>query len=159
MRRAVLAAVAVGIVVMWGFVPYGQKSGGEYQIYGDGSFKLGDGPPPKPEELLLLPPTFLGKFGPLYPAVQAVLLLIAPAWFAGRRRWVCFVEGILLLLSLPATVFAEDWSLSTFMWGISTPPRRFPPYWLIPGATALAGLIALAIGIAPKSRCARFMMG
>jgi hypothetical protein len=46
--------------------------------------------------------------------------------------------------------------------GIGAPRRRrflYPPLWLLPGGAVLAGLLALAIGIAPLSRVARFVLG
>ena len=166
MRRAVLAAVAFGIVVLWGFVPYAEKVGNfEYKILGEGVLKPAGGPPPEfprplqPEDAVLLSAAVLAVFGPLYPALQAALLLLAPAWFARRRRWVWLVEAVLLLLAAPATRFCEDWSLEDWNWGATAPPRLFPGYWLLPGVAALAGLMALAIGVAPRSRFARFVLG
>jgi hypothetical protein len=120
------------------------------------------GPPPRalePEDAFGIPAALLGVFGPLYPAVQATLLLFAPAWFAGRRRWVWLVEGVLLLLAAPASQFCEDFSLTEWMWGVTTPSRLFASYWLLPGAAALAGLVAFAIGSAPRSRFACFILG
>jgi hypothetical protein len=166
MRRLILAAIAVGIPVLWAFVPYGEKVGNfEYKTFGGEVLKWVREPPAEfrrplgPEDAFALPAAILGAFGPLYPAVQAALLLFAPTWFAGRRRWVWFAEGVLLLLAASACRFAEDWSLTDFNWGATAPPRLFPPYWLLPGVAALAGLVALAIGIAPRSRFARFVLG
>jgi hypothetical protein len=168
MRRAVLAAIAIGIAVMWAAVPYGEKPGNfDYKTIGGGVLnplrELSDRDRParawEPVDALLLPAAILAAFGPLYPAMQAALLLVAPEWFASRRRWVWFAEGVLLLISAPLTRFSQDWSLSDFNWGGTEPPRLFAPYWLLPGFAALAGLLALAIGVAPKSRFARFVLG
>ena len=64
MRRTLLAAIAIGIVVMWACLPYGEKVGNfEYKSFG-GSFltslrQWGEpGPPPRPwgpEDVVALP--------------------------------------------------------------------------------------------------------
>ena len=92
------------------------------------------------------------------PAMQAALLLFAPAWCGGRRRYTWFLEAILLLLVAPAALFWTDFSLASWNWGVTAPPRLFPPHWLLPGFAALAGLLAFAIGLAPRSRFARFVL-
>jgi hypothetical protein len=48
----------------------------------------------------------------------------------------------------------EDWN-----WGATALPVLYPPFWLLPGGAAIAGLLALAIGIAPRTRFARFLLG
>jgi len=167
-RRAVLIAIVLTIAVLWGFVPYGQKNGGDYKSFGSevlrsvGELTASHGPPPRAFEAadaVVLPVGLLGAFGPLYPAVQAALLLVAPGWVARRRRWVWLIEGVLLLLAAPAAQFCADFSLAEWMWGVTTGPHLFAPYWLLPGAAALAGLVACAVGIAPRSRFSGFILG
>ena len=82
-----------------------------------------------------------------------------PAGSRPRRRWVWFVEGPALLLLSPAGWWQADWVLEDWNWGATALPVLYPPFWLLPGGAALAGLLALAIGIAPRSRFARFLLG
>jgi len=70
-RRFVLAAVAIGIPVLWAFVPYAYRVG-EMQYMTFGSITFGR-------------PIFLGLWVPLYPALQAARLLVAPSRLAARR--------------------------------------------------------------------------
>jgi hypothetical protein len=144
-RRFVLAAVAIGIPVLWAFVPYAYRVG-EMQYMTFGSITFGR-------------PIFLGLWVPLYPALQAARLLVAPSRLAARRRWVWFVEGPALLLLSLVGWWQADWALGGWNWGATAPPVLYPPFWLLPGGAALAGLLALAIGIAPRSRFARFLLG
>lgn len=97
---------------------------------------------------------------PLYPALQAARLLTAPNRLATRRRRVWLVEGgTLLLLLSPAGWWQVDCALEDWNWGATALPILYPPFWLLPGGAALAGLLALAIGIAPRGRFARFLLG
>ena len=96
-RRFVLAAVAIGIPVLWAFVPYAYRVG-EMQYMTFGSITLRatrhvaehrDG---RPQDALGLA-IFLGLWVPLYPALQAARLLVAPTRLAARRRWVCLSKA------------------------------------------------------------------
>jgi hypothetical protein len=162
-RRFVLATVAIGMPVLWAFVPYAYRVG-EIQYMTFGSIALtatrhvAEHRDWHPQEALGLP-IFLGLLVPLYPALQAARLLVAPSQLAARRRWVWFVEGPGLLLLSLAGWWQADWSLADWNWGSTAPPVLYPPFWLLPGGAVLAGLLALAIGIAPHSRFARFLVG
>jgi hypothetical protein len=163
MRRFVLAAVAIGIPVLWAFVPYAYRVGEmQYMTFGSITLKatrhVAEHRDWRPQDALGLP-IFLGLWVPLYPALQAARLLVAPSRLAGRRRWVWFVEGPALLLLSPAGWWQADWALEDWNWGATALPVLYPPFWLLPGGAALAGLLALAIGIAPRSRFARFLLG
>jgi hypothetical protein len=106
-RRFVLAAVAIGIPVLWAFVPYAYRVG-EMQYMTFGSITFGR-------------PIFLGLWVPLYPALQAARLLVAPSRLAARRRWVWFVEGPALLLLSLVGWWQADWALGV---GIGARRRR-----------------------------------
>jgi hypothetical protein len=64
---------------------------------------------------------------------------------------VWFVEGPALLLLSPAGWWQADWVLEDWNWGATALPALYPPFWLLPGGAALAGLLALTIGIARAS--------
>ena len=108
---------------------------------------------------------FLGLLTPLYPALVAALLLAAPRWFAARRPWVWIVEGHLVLLLSP---FGWFWAFLSADaggdplvgrgWAGGT-PVLYPALWLLPGFAALAGVAAIVIGVAPRGRVARVVLG
>jgi hypothetical protein len=155
---------ARGIPVLWAFVPYAYRVGEmQYMTFGSITLKATrhvaeNRDWPRPQDALGLP-IFLGLWVPLYPALQAARLLVSPSRLAARRRWVWFVEGPALLLLSPAGWWQADWALEDWNWGATALPVLYPPFWLLPGGAALAGLLALAIGIAPRSRFARFLLG
>jgi hypothetical protein len=163
MPRFVLAAFAIGVAVLWTFVPYAYRVG-EMQYMTFRSITLtatrhvAKHRDWRPQDALRLP-IFLGLWAPLYPALQAARLLVAPNRLAGRRRWVWFVEGPTLMLLSLAGWWQADWALADWNWGATASPVLYPPFWVLPGGAALAGLLALAIGIAPRSRFARFLLG
>jgi hypothetical protein len=95
---------------------------------------------------------------PLYPALLATRLLLAPRRLAARRRWPWLLEGGLLLLLSPLAAIWAVLALLIPLPGASSPPI-YPTLWLLPGLSAAAGLAAIAIGIAPRSRFARFVLG
>jgi hypothetical protein len=163
LRGFLLAAVTIGIPVLWAFVPYAYRVGEmQYMTFGSITLKatrhIAEHRDWHPQYALGLP-IFLGLLVPLYPALQAARLLIAPSQLAARRRWVWFVEGPALLLLSLAGWWQADWALEDWNWGATAPPVLYPPFWLLPGGVVLAGLLALAIGIAPLSRVARFVLG
>jgi hypothetical protein len=163
MRRFVLAAVAIGIPVLWAFVPYAYRVGEmQYMTFGsitlNATRRVAEHRDWRPRDALGLP-IFLGLWVPLYPALQAARLLVAPNRLTARRQRVWFVEGPALLLLSPAGWWQADWALEDWNWGATALPVLYPPFWLLPGGAALAGLLALAIGIAPRSRFARFLLG
>src|SRR5262245_61372367 len=95
---------------------------------------------------------------PLYPAVFAIRLLATPQRMAARRRWMWLLEGIPVLLLSREGMFWASFSLEIFIPGAG-PPTLYPTLWLLPGFATLAALTAIAIGIMPRSRLARFVLG
>ena len=125
LRGFLLAAVTIGIPVLWAFVPYAYRVGEmQYMTFGSITLKatrhIAEHRDWHPQYALGLP-IFLGLLVPLYPALQAARLLIAPSQLAARRRWVWFVEGPALLL----LVWRGD-GKPTGRWriGIGVPRRR-----------------------------------
>lgn len=161
-RRLILIAIAIGIPVLWGFAPYGEDPGNAPpKTYASETWqsyrKIVERGVRTPTDATLVSVNFASAFAPLYPSVAAVLLLGAPRWAAARRRWFWLLQGIAVLPLSWLCWFWADFSLTQFVWGAGPLPH-YPPLWLLPGLAALAGLAAIAIGIAPRSRFARIVI-
>jgi hypothetical protein len=107
---------------------------------------------------LMLPGPFLGLLVPLYPACIAALRLGAPRSLVTRKRWAWILEGIgVVLLSIVGWFWAY-FALLGFAFGAAAGPVLYPTIWLLPGFSALAGLAAITIGIAPRGLIARIVL-
>jgi hypothetical protein len=171
MRRVVLFVIAVGVPLLWAFAPCGRMppgfatdEPGQAKTFAgtlvEGAREIGEGRPQLRLDLetAMLLTAFPGLAAPLYPAILAARLLAAPRRLAARRRWAWLLEGILVLLLSPVGVFWATFALVILIPGASS-PTLYPTLWLLPSFAALAGLTAIAIGIAPRGRIARFVLG
>ena len=173
MRRFILVAVALGIPLLWAFVPYGRMAPDLTGVPGEArtfaatllqaakeawhdslitSLINGD-----IIETIVFMAGFFGLFTLLYPAVIAMQLLAAPRWLVVRQRWAWIVEGVLVLLLSPFGLFWAVFSVLILVPGAASPPL-YPLLWLLPGVAVLAGMAAIMIGIAPRGRIARFIL-
>jgi len=164
MRRLILLTIAFGIPLLWAVVPYGRRMGDfERQTFAFAFFKLAREVLNDPGAIgaghLMFPGPFLGLLVPLYPACVATLRLAAPRSLATRKRWAWILEGIgVALLSLVGWFWAY-FALLGFAFGAAAGPVLYLTIWLLPGFSALAGLAAITIGIAPRGLIARVVLG
>jgi hypothetical protein len=171
MRRVVLITISLGIPLLWALAPYGRMppgfamdEPGEAKTFAgtllEGAREIGEGSPrlrPDLESAMLLT-LFPALASPLYPAAFALRLLAGPRRLAARRRWAWQLEGALVLLLCPVGVFWAALALVIAVPGASS-PTIYPTLWLLPGFAMLAAAAAIAIGIGPRSRIARFVLG
>ena len=108
-------------------------------------------------ETIVFMASFGGLLSPLYPAVIAMRLLSAPRWLVARRRWTWIVEGVLILLLSPFGLFWAVFSLLILIPGAPSPPL-YPILWLLTGIAVLGGVVAVAIGVAPRGRIGRLIL-
>lgn len=165
-RRALLAAIAVGIPLLWAFAPYGRTvdmiGGGVADTFAGAALRVVQEATQSTGKLgfehAILAIGFLGLFAPLYPAVIAALLLAAPRRMAARPRWVWPLEGaIVFSLAGPGCVLAILY-VAILMPG-APPPVLWFPLWLLPGCAAAGGLAAIWLGVARHGRFARMVFG
>ena len=166
LRRALLAAIAVGLPLVWAFAPYGRTvdmiGGGREETFAGAALRA-VGEVLHSESAIdtghaILAIALLGLFAPLYPAVIAALLLAVPRRMAARRRRAWVLEGAAtLLLSGPGGLAAILY-ISILIPGAPRPVLWFP-LWLLTGGAAAGGLAAIWLGIARRGRLARIVFG
>ena len=164
MRRVILIAIAFGIPLVWALAPFGRTvdmmGTGEPRTFAATTLRLAqEASQSESRELVpILPILFLGLLSPLYPVLVGTLLLTVPRWFATRRRWVWIVEGILGMSLSPVGLVVAYLDLLVLVPGASD-PVPYLPLWLLTGCAALGGIAATMIGIAPRGRIARIVLG
>jgi len=171
MRRLVLIAIAIGVPLAWALAPngrmpppFGFDQPGEAKTFLGTLAETfeeardGFGPLRLDLETAVKLAIFPALVAPLYPALLALRLLLAPPRLAAQRRWRWLLEGALVLLLSPLAAVWAILALSILLPGAGSPPL-YPTVWLLPGLAMVAGLAAIIIGIAPHSRFARFVLG
>lgn len=158
-----LAAIALGIPLIWVFWPYGEHVGtSEPVTFAAVTIELVREVLHDPRGLVpedaMFPPIVLGLLAPLYPAIAAVLLIFAPDWLASRRRWVWIVVGVAIVIVSALGWLWADFALSVIGFGMPAGPVTYLPFWLLPGIASLAGLAAISVGVAPRSGLTRLIL-
>jgi len=164
MRRVILIAIAFGIALLWTLAPFGRTvdmmGTGEPRTFAATAIRLAqEASRGDIRDLVpILPILFLGLLSPLYPASVGMSPLAVPRWLATRRRWVWIVERIVGLSLSPVGLVVAYLDLLVLVPGASD-PVPYLPLWLLTGCAALGGIVAIIIGIAPRGRIARTVLG
>ena len=178
-RRAIFAVLAIGIPVLWADVPYGKMMlDGSPKTFASTALDLADVAlrerrggqagafdliPSREDENdyathIILQLLFLALLTPLYTAFFAALASIVPRWLAIQwpEVWIA-TGGIILALSPLGLATAWYWLILI----ISSAPglELYAVFWLLPGIATLHGVVAIAIGLAPRGMIARTVLG
>ena len=164
-RRALFAAVALGLPLLWLFAPYGRTvdmmGTGEARTFARAALRLVNEALASTRAIevgdAVMAVGLLGLFAPLYPAAIAALMLAVPRRMAARRRWAWMLEGTIVLLLSPAGCVLAILDVSILMPGAPPPVLQWP-LWLLSGGAMAGGLAAIWLGIARRSRLARIAL-